>query len=352
MRSLASRCLLHLVVATLGGCLLTVLPLVSAGLALLALFSMYLEFSTKAELLSRLLPHSPAFNVTGTIRASQAKQRIILAAHYDTQQTGLIWFLFQYLSPVFWILPTWLKPPLLPAGLTMFAHAGLAAAAWWQLDVSGPWYWLMGFYLAFLILLGEWALHSHVPGAGDNASGVAAILTFVEAWQQSPRDDVELTIVFPGCEEAGLVGSTAWAQCHAAENAAWQTRFLIMDNLGMGQPRYMGAEVPMFGRPVPYPAAEIRDAQAIAEALELSEPGPWTVPAPGDALSFLSRSIPGMSILSFHRWGYMPFYHLKGDTAEHLDFDAAWLGVRFGWKLLQRFAEGDQDRRARTSASG
>jgi hypothetical protein len=59
-----------------------------------------------------------------------------------------------------------------------------------------------------------------------------------------------------------------------------------------------------------------------------------------------------MSILSFHRWGYMPFYHLKGDTAEHLDFDAAWLGVRFGWKLLQRFAEGDQDRRARTSASG
>lgn len=352
LRSLALRCVLHLFIAAVGGYFLHEAPLVSAGVALLALISMLVEFSTKGVWLSRLLPHYPSCNVVATASAARPKQRIILAAHYDTQQTGLIWFLFQYLSPLFWMLPAWLKPPLLAAALTMVANIALGVMAWMQVDVSEPWYWLLGFYLGLLIAMGEWAIHTHVPGAGDNASGVAAILAFVEAWQQNPHEDVELAIVFPGCEEAGLIGSTAWAVRHVADNARLPTRFLIMDNLGMGPPRYLGAEIPMVGCPVTYPAAEIHAAQSVAEEMGLSELGPWTVPAPGDALSFLQRRLPGMSILSFHRWGYMPFYHLKGDTAEHLDFDAAWLAVRYGWKLLQRFANEAQDRRARTSSSG
>lgn len=340
--TLALRCTFHVLVAAVAAYFVAEAPLLSAGVALLALVSMLVEFATRGIWLSRFLPRIHCQNVVAKIAALQPKKRILLVAHYDTQQTGLLWFLFQYLAPLFWVLPTWLKPPFLPIALTIVAHLVLAVAVLLHIDITEAWYWLFGFYVGFLLLVGEWAIHTHVPGAGDNASGVAAILSFVAEWQKQPRDDVELTIVFPSAEEAGLLGSMAWADAHRQEIAALPTEFLIMDNLGMGRPRYLGVEVPMVGWPTPYPPAVCQVAQQVAEEMELFEPGAWAVPAPGDGLTFLKRGIPGMSILSFHRWGYMPFYHLKGDTAEHLDFDAAWLGVRYGWRLLTRMAEPDR----------
>ena len=62
-------------------------------------------------------------------------------------------------------------------------------------------------------------------------------------------------------------------------------------------------------------------------------------PLPTDALSFLARGMRGISIVSFKKWGFMPSYHRQIDTIEHLDFNAAWQAVEFGWATLQQIAK-------------
>ncbi len=92
-----------------------------------------------------------------------------------------------------------------------------------------------------------------MPGAADNATGAAAVLTLGEAWCRRPHDGVELVLLLPGCEEPGMLGSAAWADRHREELSELPTFFLNIDNLGVGPVRFFGAEIPLLGWPVAYP---------------------------------------------------------------------------------------------------
>ena len=117
------------------------------------------------------------------------------------------------------------------------------------------------------------------------------------------------------------------------------TVFLNLDNLGFGPPRFFRYEVPLCGLPVAYPPELVNLAIDTARELGLKDAGPHALPGPTDALSFLTRGMRGISIVSFGKWGFMPSYHRLRDTTEHLDFDAAWQAVVFGWAILQRIAQ-------------
>jgi hypothetical protein len=56
-----------------------------------------------------------------------------------------------------------------------------------------------------------------VPGADDNASGVAAVLEMARALAHHPFDATVRFIAFD-CEEAGLIGSTSYANAHASDD--------------------------------------------------------------------------------------------------------------------------------------
>jgi hypothetical protein len=165
------------------------------------------------------------------------------------------------------------------------------------------------------------------------------VLTLCQNWQREPVSDIELRIVFTGCEEGGLLGATEWADRHRDEVCSLPTLFLNLDNLGFGPPRFFASEVPLCGWPIPYSPAMIAAAKAAAEEVGLIDPGPHSMPGPTDALAFLVRGMEGMSIVSFRKWGFMPTYHRLLDTTENLDFDAAWQAVLFGETLLRRMAQ-------------
>jgi hypothetical protein len=76
-----------------------------------------------------------------------------------------------------------------------------------------------------------------------------------------------------------------------------------------------------------------------AAELDLPDAGPHTLPVATDGLAFALRGIPGVTLTSFCDDGHMPNYHQLGDTAENMDFDVAWDGVRLGWGLLRRLSE-------------
>ena len=54
--------------------------------------------------------------------------------------------------------------------------------------------------------LGKQGSH-YYPGADDNASGVAALLSIAAQWQREPMDDVNLMLVATDAEEPGLYGA-------------------------------------------------------------------------------------------------------------------------------------------------
>lgn len=341
-RSLGARIWVHLALATLSAAFIVVLPVISIFLTAVALISLWIEHTQCRAWLSRPFVRYPSANIVTTLKTHAPRKRIVLFAHYDTQRSGLIWFIFAYMGPLFWWVPAFFKPPLMSI---VFLMLGQIALATWEVAWGlGPWlslaYWLtLGIYAFVLLMIGQWALGRYVQGAGDNATGVAGVLTLCQQWQRVPVDNVELIVVFTGCEESGLLGAAAWADRHQDLLKALPTVFLNLDNLGFGLPRFFASEVPLCGWPVPYSPEMIAAATAAANEVGLENPGPHSLPGPTDALALLTRGMQGMSIVSFRKWGFMPTYHRLLDTTENLDFEAAWKAILFGEALLYRLAQ-------------
>lgn len=344
-RSMGARLVVPVIIAAAGAGLTEYATAVATAIGGSALVALVLEQMTGRAWVTRFLARRPSANVVATVPAAAgARRRVVLCAHYDSQRAGLIWnrLTMTYLAPVLARLPGPLKTPLFPVTAAMAVQALLGPAdALWPAaipvrPVAGV---LLAVYAAASVLLGEWAVRGFVPGASDNASGVAAVLALAERWAADPSGEVELVVLLTGCEETGLLGAAAWCDRRRDDLARVPTVFLNVDGLGFGPPRFLGCEVPMAGWPVRYPAALVRAASEVAAAGGWTDAGPHAVAGPTDGLAFLARGVSGVTVVGFRGPGVMEHYHQPGDTAEHTDFDAAWDGVNFAWAVLRRLAE-------------
>jgi len=338
--------LLPVLTAALGLALLWVTPWAAILLGLLALVSLMLEGTTRAELLGRLVPRRPSQNVVARVPArGEPLRRLVVLAHYDTQRTGWIFNegIVHHVAPLMDRSPGPLKSPLFLPQLAMLMQvvAGIVALVRPDsavVDVA----LVVGavVYGITLALLLQWAFSPYGPGAADNASGTAAVLALVERWlalgEERP-EDVELVALLTGCEETGLVGATAWVKAHADE---LPLTFLNLDTLGHGRPRFVGREHSISGWPAFYPPQALLACHEAADRLDLVNAGPHSLPLPTDAMAFLTRDIPGASVLCFEEGGRFPDYHQQSDTPERMDLAVAWRGVELGWEVLRGLARG------------
>jgi Peptidase family M28 len=336
--SLGARLLLHVALAAGGAALLWRAPLAAAALGAAALLSLVMEQTAQRGLLSRCLPSAPSQNVVARLSGTPSpRRRLVLCAHYDTQRTGLIWHEGgRRLTAILRRIPPLLQMPFLLPSLAMAVQPCLAVAA--ALGVAPVLVsWLTGGLLVVYgvtgALMADWVRGAAVPGASDNASGAAAALELAERWLADPVEDVELVLLLTGCEETGLLGAAAWADAHHDEIRAVPTLFLNLDGLGFGPPRFLGAEVPVAGLPISYPAALVDQCRRIVDARPLAVFGPT------DGLAFLVRGIPGITLIGCQDGGHLPHYHQLTDTPDRVDFDAAWRGIEYAAALLRGMAE-------------
>jgi hypothetical protein len=182
--SYGGRLLIHVLVAALSSVLFWVVPVLSIPIGCIVISSLWVENTTRGVWLSRPLVRYRSANIIAKMPADRPQLRVILSGHYDTQRTGMIWRLCKYLIPLFWWTPTVFKPPLLPLGFVVFGQIVLSILAIafgpHQLFTIGNWC-ALGFYAVSAVFLGEWAIGSFVPGAADNATEAAAVLTLGEA---------------------------------------------------------------------------------------------------------------------------------------------------------------------------
>ena len=282
--------------AALGG------PL-GAGVAVATLGSLEMEVSGRSRWLGRFLPAGEGVNVVARIPAGGEPERtLVFVAHHDAQRSGLLWR-----------LPHGKEPFALPAqlALALIALGCLAGSRILRL--------LGAIVVAGAAALGlDIARNRVVPGANDNATGVASLTALVAAFARDPLERTDVIAVFSDGEEVGLGGFAAWIDAHRDELQPASTLVVSLDTLGSGEPAVVSRDGAVT-------STYSRDTHGWADrgALRSAVPPPRRVDliASTDAIVAQHAGLRALSLVSVDEDGALgPDYHRPTDTPDKVDY--------------------------------
>jgi len=293
-----------------------------------ALLGFELDYSGRSQPLRRLLPASEGANVVARLpvadagrisapmlprsaqRAGARERRgrtLVLVAHHDAAHTGLMW-----------------HPRLAEAGagrdgrlpFSLLPELAMAATALGPRRLRWPARAVLALAAALSLQVARGAT---VPGASDNATGVAAAIALVERLIADPLPDTEVVCLLPGSEESGMGGMAAWLATEGAALDPARTLVLGLDTLGAGEPIALSAEGPLWR--VRYRAQEL--ALADAGAARAGRPAPRRYRLGGWTDPVLARlaGLPALSLLSL-RGDVFNDYHRPSDTPDRVDWES------------------------------
>jgi hypothetical protein len=336
-RSAASQWRPFALAVTLALMAVAVYPLAGRATAILAtllaattLVSAYLELNFTPNLIRWLLPKRPSQNVWAVIPAAGTPtRRLVLIGHLDTHRTPFVF-----------------RSPLHLKVFQVLVAAGFASmAALVLLYIAGS---IIQSDVIYLISLAPAALlildlivtvqpdtTAYTPGANDNASGAALVLTLAEHLKEEPLANTEVWAVNSGCEEVGCYGAAAFLREHREELK--QAYFIALDAVaGPGSgPCYITRE----GMTRPYRSDPGLVALADQIAADRPELGAYSkVMSLGftEGAIGIKNGLPSLTFVNLRPDGVLPYWHRPDDTFEHVDADVLARTQAFVWELLQR----------------
>src|SRR4051812_9088729 len=264
--------LIHAALGIAGSLLATVQPAVGFALVLFAAASTYLDLNTRLYLVRSLLFRRISQNVVSPGNRPDAPVRLILMAHCDAARTG---YIFSKAARRIRRLPERTRLALGP--FRLFFWAGLApllpilGARMAGLDPT----WLNAvqaiptivlIVAAFLLI--DIALSDIVPGAYDNASGVASVLSVAEELTSDPPQNLDVWIVLTGSEESFCEGSRAFVRSRRKDLDRATTCFVNVDSVSYGQVAYEISQGAVISIPQDRQLIELCEALATAGAAD------------------------------------------------------------------------------------
>src|SRR3954469_21181022 len=347
--------LVHAVLGIAGSLLATVQPAAGFTLVFLAAVSTYLDLNTRLYLVRSLLFRRVSQNVVSPGDRADAPARLILMAHYDAARTG---YIFSKASGRIRRLPERLRvgfgpfrvffwlglAPLLPilgarmAGLDATWLSALQAIPTIVLIVAG-----------FLLI--DIALSDIVPGAYDNASGVAAVLSAAEELTANPPENLDVWVVLAGSEESFCEGSRAFVRSRRKELDRATTAFVNVDSTSFGQVAYETSQGPVIS--LPHDPQLIELCQALSDSGAAGPDGarPIRHPLLDDAMPARVRRKRAITLRTTDPDGNLaPWYHTHEDVPDRVDSVALTQATNF-LVSLARLIDRDAGRRAGASAA-
>ena len=336
---------LHVALAVGGGLVAIASPPVGFVLCLVAATSFYLDQNTRLYLLRRLFFRRASQNVVSPGTNPGAPARLVLSAHYDAAKSGLAFGprsarLAHRLSPrwrlllgplriVFWGC---IVPLLAVCGIRM---AGVDSAI---LDIAQLIPTFIGL-IAFALMI-DIATSGIVPGAYDNASGVAGVLDLADRLGDDPPENLDVWLVLTGAEECNAEGMARYMQAHRKEIDRERTFFVNLDSITYGTPHYLLSEGAVISYPMDKRLVELCDAVASADSEAAADGGrfdahPVRIPLHSDALPIAVRGFRATSILGLTDGIGAPWHHTHDDDLEHIDDDAIDRSVGFTLALIR-----------------
>lgn len=282
-----------------------------AALSAAALVSLELEASGRSQWLRRLLPGSEGANVVARIPPRGERERtLLLVAHHDAARTGTVWHpriaeagaarrlarrrIDGFMAPtaVGFVLAALPVRPLRLAGQALLTTSVVA-----DLDV---------------------ATSRTVPGASDNATGVAALLELARRWAQDRLPGTEVLLLAPGCEESGMGGMAAFLREHGPALRERQAFVLGLDTLGAGTPIVCAGEGTILEHR--YREEDLAVVDRAAASAGLPAPERWRIGGWTDPILARFAGLPAVSMLSIGPKGTFTNYHRPTDVPEHVDW--------------------------------
>lgn len=343
---------LHCAVAFAGSLVAVAAPALGFALVLLAATSMYLDLNARLYLFRRLFFRRASQNVVSRGARPEAPARLLITAHLDAARTGAAFspratrltarianalpFAFSPSRLLFWSLA--LLVPIL--GVRM---AGVDSNLISLLQLPSTLILLVGIF-GFVDI----ALSPIVPGANDNASGVAVALSLAAALEAEEPQHLEVWVVLTGGEESLMQGMRSFLRARRKALDPTSTHVLNIDAVGRGDVRFAigeGAAVTFDLRSrLTEICAAIADADR--EGANRFAAEPLTHGFATDALPARLRRLPATTITCLEPGAVVPAnYHAAGDVPDAIDPDAIDRAHDFALEVIRQL-DRDVGRRA------
>jgi hypothetical protein len=333
----------HALLAIVGSLVALANGAVGFVIVLFAATSLYLDQNTRLYLLRSLFFRRASQAVVSPGARPTAPARLILSAHYDAAKTGLVFgprstraakrlpeaarLLLGPIRLIFW---AGIVPLLAVCGARM---AGVDTT-WLSLVQLPPTVVL----LITLALLIDIALSGVVPGAYDNASGVAAVLSVAQQLDDDPPPNLDVWVVLSGAEECYCEGMARWIAANRKTLDPENTYFLNLDSVSFGDPHYLASEGAIVSYRLDRRMLEL--CEAIAEADRENgnryRAQPIRIPFHTDALPANTRRLRAISVIGAEDGVGPPYYHTHADTPDKLDEEAMTRAVEFTLELVRQ----------------
>jgi hypothetical protein len=343
---------LHILLALAGGAVSMRRPKLGAAALAGAIASAFGDSNARFHLLRRLTKCAVTHNVLS--REQDGKPgTLVLLAHYDAAKTGRLFDphalarrvqLGRRLG-----LEIGLFEPFTWSLLGLLALALLRAVGARGRALSAARVPPMLTLTAHIPLLLEVRASAPVPGAADNASGVATILRLAERHGGRLRN-YDVWVLFTGAEEGLLLGMREWVRRHKYELDPQRTIFLNIDEAGYGTVRYATSERPG-SDPADRPSLsklcdEVRTEDGAGRFG--AEPMPQLGLAEGAIAAH--HGFTAIRIACLPQPTFAPEYHRPTDTAERLDPEAPERAFEFCSQLIEKIDNQAQSHRQPSQA--
>lgn len=310
---------LHATLAVAGSVLSVSNPILGTALAAFALVSIVGDSTGAFHLMRRLTGRRASQNVVSE-EDGDKEGTLVLVAHYDAARSGMVFGR---------------EPPVAPLAPLFWSIVAIVACAALRIPgLEGKLLTALQFVptvalIVHLPLLVDVALSDPVPGANDNASGVAAALRLAER-HGGRLEHFDLWVLFTGAQEGFALGAREFLRSRRRELSKTGTVFLNLDELGAGDVRFSRREGVLFG------SRAHPQLRALCHELAEDDPEagarPLRLRSASDAAAAQVAGYPAITITGRPA----PHHHRPSDTPENVDDDSLERAFGFCSELIRR----------------
>jgi hypothetical protein len=284
----------------------------------------------------KILPQRTATTVVTEMGPADAERTIVLVAHHDAAHAGLVYhpaipelvfgqapWLIQRVDTSPALFAPVVAIPALIAGGAVTGNRGLVKAG-------------TALAAASVAVLADIGSRETVPGANDNATGVALLVAMARALAERPTQNVRVMLVSTS-EEALCEGMQAFARRHFAELPPESTFFLSVDTLG--SPHLLVLRGEGMIRMREYPARSLAVLDELADELEIPLFPNLRLRNATDGIFPLAAGYECASLCSCTDLKQPANYHWPTDTPENVDYGTLSDAVRLTEAVVRRLDE-------------
>lgn len=289
------------------------------------------------RVIRRPLPKRPTYNVVAELGPADAEKTVVLIGHHDAAHSGLIFnpripeAINRYWPKIIDAVDT--SPPIMwlvaggPAAVALGSLLGMRRLTKVGVLVS------IETQLAMLDI----AMRKVVPGANDNASGVATLFGVARALKDNLPDNVRVIFLSAGSEESFEEGSQAFAKRHFSGLPKESTFFICVDGVGSQHLLCLEGEGMMKMYEYPQDAKDL--ANSVGEELGLDLWKNMRLRNSTDGLIPLRAGYKTVSIVSCTALKQPINYHWPTDTPDCVSYESVGDAVRLATGIVRRLSE-------------